>query len=821
MMPMAVRREWIPLPRISLALPHALALVVCALTLLLAVAVADDYGVWIDTYNLRTIGRATLGYFAGEGGLNQVQPPTDRLYGPALEVPLGLLEQLLFPDVERGVFLMRYLLTHFLFVGAGFAAYLLAWRLFGSRWLALFALALFLLHPRIYAQSFFNAKDVPFLSLLMICLWLAHRAFGASSSSGNGAVGNSAAGAFALCGVVAGLATSLRVAGLVFVALVFFMRMGDAIGADNWRQRRRVAASGLLFVLATVATYYLAMPYLWADPLQRLREIVAVQSAFPHDPLQLFQGEILFASELPRSYLPVWFGMTTPPLALLLGVVGFGALVWRVVGELSRPSGASRILLRNSSLRFGLLVAGCFVVPVLVAIVLRPTLYNGWRHFYFLWAPFALLATSGLKTLLGWLPRAQVLLPARVPATALVGGLAAFGLGAIAYEMARLHPHQHLYFNLLAGTSSTAVPLRQRFHLTDEFGRKQGYAHILEELADPDQHANAVFNIRKHPPDVQGSSQRSKLKDGRRPTRDLELFHRRDQQRFKFDPNADPDLYVSQRDYYPQSYDPLGAPFPPVLYERELYGQVIAQVTTPDLRRVDEETADTYRALYRQVTTGEPVLSGDIDIYRGDGAITWVKAPCAPGDLHDAMNMTAVPLDPGQDRHTRLADGVRVGDACLWQAPLPDYPFAKMIFPNIGVLATDAHLEERRRRYAKLSAKTPAARSTFDLHLQEGTLAYLKTPCVQADTEAPFFVHVRPVHRRDLPSSRWRHGFDTLDFRFGGFDPHWHYASGDIFDGVCMATLDLPDYAIASVATGQYARGGASLWRVEIAVADG
>ena len=817
---------------------HAGALVVCGLALLLAVAVADDYGVWIDTANQRTIGKATLRYLAGESGLNQLQHPWDRLYGPVLEVPLALLEQTFWPRQGRGLYLTRYLLTHLLFVVAGYAGYLLAYRLFGSRLLALFALLLFLLHPRIYAQSFFNSKDVPFLSLFMICLWLAHRAFGARALQvrastallpRSGSVASPVASSLCgvLCGVVAGLATNVRIAGLVFVALIFFMRMGDAIGADNWHERWRIVAGGLLFALTAAVTFYVTMPYLWADPLGRFMEIATVFSAFTHDPLQLFEGELVYGSALPWSYLPVWFGITTPPLALILGAVGFGALTWRAVAGLSSP-GASKIPLRNSSLRFELLVAACFVVPVLVAIVLKPTLYNGWRHFYFLWAPFTLLATAGLKALIGWLRLV------RVPAT-LVGGLAALGLGATAYEMARLHPHQHLYFsdfsnfNRLTNRPSTAAPLRQRYWLTDEFGSKQGLAHILEELA-PDEPVDektpeVVFNIRRHaspfPPSLHSppskkSARRSNVKVGGPPTGGLELSSQRDRRRFKFDPNADPDFYVSQRSYYPEPHDPLDAPFPPVLYERKLYGQVIAQVTTPDLRRVDEHTANTYRTLYRNVTAEAPAFGGAVDIYRGDNAITWVKAPCAPGDLHDAMDMIIVPLDAAQDRHTRRADGVRVGDACLWQAPLPDTPFAKVLFPHIGALATDVHIEERRHRYARLAATPPTARSTFDVYLQDGSLFYLKTPCVQEDTEASFFVHVRPTHLNDIPGRRRRHGFDTLDFRFGGFDLHWHYASGDIFDGVCLAELELPEYAFASIATGQYAPGGDGLWRVEI-----
>ena len=61
---------------------------------------------------------------------------------------------------------------------------MLAYRLFGSRLVALFAMLLFLLHPRLYAHSFFNTKDLPFLSMFAIALYLIHR--GVSAGYGLG-----------------------------------------------------------------------------------------------------------------------------------------------------------------------------------------------------------------------------------------------------------------------------------------------------------------------------------------------------------------------------------------------------------------------------------------------------------------------------------------------------------------------------------------------------------------------------------------------------------------------------------------------------------
>ena len=774
---------------------HFPALAACTLVFLLGIAAADDYGVLRDTYDQRAMGEATLRHLAGEGGLNLLRVPSTRLYGPIFEAPLALVERILGRDDSRSLYLVRYLLTHLFFLVSGFTGYLLAWRLFGSRWLALFALALFLLHPRIYAQSFFNSKDIPFLAMFMICLWLTHRAFGSSSPSGTGSSGN---GAFALCGIAAGLLTNLRIMGLAFVALVVFMRLCDVVTGSPG-ERRGAIASCTLFALAAAAAYYATMPYLWADPVGRFVEVATVLPA--NNLTHLFVGKLAQASEVPPSHLPVWFGVTTPPLALLFGSVGLAALVWRVA---ARP----KACWGNTPLRFELLVAACVVLPMLAAIAMRPPLYGSWRHFYFLWAPFALLATSGLKAPCNALRRYA---RPRVP-TVVVACLATIVVAANAYEMVRLHPHQFLYLNALAKRAGTTVAPDHRFRIGPVTSEERGYAHILEELAIHEADPDAVFNIRWRTPNRK--QRRTTPLGVGMDYGNMELLSERDRQRFVYDPNADIDFYVVDM----SASD--GQIFPPLLYERRIYGQPIVRVATPDLSRVDEATANVYRALYREVTSGAPALSGlsgDIDVYRDETTISWVRRPCPPGGVNHRMTMSVVLLDSNRDRtHAGFAHGVRVGDACLWRTPLPARPIAKIIFPYMGALASDAHIEERRRQHRALSAMPPAARSTFDVYLDDGTLIYVKTPCVQEDTQAPFFVHVRPVHAGDLHRSRRPHGFDTLDFRFGGLDPHWNYAVSDIFDDVCMATLELPDYPIASVATGQYVPGSASLWNVEV-----
>ncbi len=103
------------------------------------------------------------------------------------------------------------------------------------------------------------------------------------------------------------------------------------------------------------------------------------------------------------------------------------------------------------------------------------------------------------------------------------------------------------------------------------------------------------------------------------------------------------------------------------------------------------------------------------------------------------------------------------------------------------------------RNLSSATSGEPVARGVFDIYLGEGSLIFVKEPCARADTEAMFFVHLDPVDPNDLPSHRKQYGFDNLDFAFRN---HRLRTKG----GVCVARRELPvpDYAIATIRTGQF-----------------
>ena len=118
--------------------------------------------------------------------------------------------------------------------------------------------------------------------------------------------------------------------------------------------------------------------------------------------------------------------------------------------------------------------------------------------------------------------------------------------------------------------------------------------------------------------------------------------------------------------------------------------------------------------------------------------------------------------------------------------------------------------EEKGRWLA--TAGEPAARSVFDIYLGEGSLSFVKEPCARADTEAMFFLHLIPADVDDLPEERKQYGFGGFNFDFGNYPL--------IKRGFCVATRELPDYAIATIRTGQFIGEGKNIWEVSFDVVE-
>lgn len=429
------------------------ALIVLAVFAAVGVSVLGDYGVTYDDPYQRSLGEQAIDYALGVGEELGGEGSHNVYYGVAFEALLVAVERALGLEDTRSVQLSRQLSIHLTFLAGGFCLYLLVRRMFGDRILAFLVMLMFLLHPRLYAHSFFNSKDIPFLSLFTACLLLLHRAFAKNS-----------VGAFLLCGAGVGLLANVRMTGAILVPVILAMRACDFACASDPGERKRVLTTAGAFTLAGAGVLYATFPTLWANPF-RIFEGLAVLSRHPTHVFSLLLGEGVRWPDIPAYYIPVWVSVTTPPAVLVLALIGAACAI---AAAASRPGDA----FRNGPTRFEVLAVACLAAPIAAVILLNSNIYNGWRHVYFLYAPLCLLAAVGLRRLASlsgvvWMRRGVLF-------------AVVVSLGFTAVETVRIHPWQMVYFNSLVDRT-TPERLRTRFDM-EYWGTP--YAAALKCLLD-------------------------------------------------------------------------------------------------------------------------------------------------------------------------------------------------------------------------------------------------------------------------------------------------------------------------------------------------
>ena len=782
----------------------AQALALCALFAIAGLAVVDDYGIAGDETVQHRIALANANYvITGDTDGLGLYYRDFRYFGVAFEMPLLLAERALGLQDSRHIYLMRHLITHLFFIMGGFVCAMLAYRMLGSRWIALIAMLLFLLHPRLYAHSFFNTKDIPFAALLLIALYLAHRAFR-----------KDAIGAFLLCGMVVGLAINLRPFALMLLPMMLAMRALDLWQASGRAERNRILESAGIFTAAALAITYIAHPYYWENPLRFIETIQAVSQHRESSSIEnLFMGETYWSNAVPWNYIPVWFAITAPPVALPLGALGAAAVCWQGI---SRPLAS----LLAGETRFRILLLGCFVTPVAVVIILQSNIYNDWRYMYFLWGPFCLLAAVGLHMIANsnvWQGRWEVgaQLPGWVcggaPRQALAYGVVGVGLITTLTAMAALHPYEHLYFNALVDTKTPGA-LGKRYDMDYwHVARRQSLESLLARY--PDDTLRVWI-----------------------PKKAALILPQSDRDRIVITHSPDADFYLSSRYYYRRD-----TPEPPMLHSSEAYGGAIAFILAPN----SDAYRDYYRAEYDDVEANGTLLARSaFDIYIHNGALHYIKEDCALlwTNASSVVFLHIFPADPAdlstdsRERgfenldflfgsesfftHTAFLDG-----KCITQRPLPDYPITRVRTGQNAQNAAAGGVDEWRvdvNMVAHAAAQAiydgitagdygqPVAQSDFDVYLRGNGLAYVKEPCGSGDADARFFLHIFPVDPADLPADGREHGFANLDFQFAD-----HGADSL---GKCVAERDLPGYAIERIRTGQFASGEGQLWNAEFPV---
>ncbi len=313
----------------------------------------------------------------------------------------------------------------------------LTWRIArraGGPLAGLIALILLAACPLYYGHMFMNAKDAPFAVAMAVLLLALVRTIEEYPLPSRATV--------VLLGLGLGLAIGSRILGVIacFYALAAYaLLVAEDARARGLRPAAMRLANFLWLLLPAAALGYLIMGLLWPwailAPLNPLRAIGYFANFFETPWKEMYEGALVSVPDMPASYVPRLFALKLPEIMLALGLAGMaGAFIAAARRELPPAQRATLLLLALAA-----------ALPVAIAMITRPALYNGVRHFVFVVPPFAVLGgVAGAWALarLRSLGRTPFIAGAAMVAAALALPLS---------DMVRLHPYQYTHFNWLAG----------------------------------------------------------------------------------------------------------------------------------------------------------------------------------------------------------------------------------------------------------------------------------------------------------------------------------------------------------------------------------
>ena len=420
----------------------ALAIGTLVLVAVIAAFTFRDYGLGWDDYTHSQYGSLLVSlYKSGFADQRALSFVNLYMYGGGFD----LLATLAAKIVPFGLFETRRM------VGAavGIVGLFVTWRLgrrLGGPLAGLIALLLLAACPLYYGHMFMNAKDAPFAVTMAIALLGIVRAFEEYPHATPPTI--------ALCAIGIGLAIGSRVMGgfaLINALVPLLLILALRSRASGLKPALGECGSFLVPFIPGAILAYLIMGLVWpwsvVSPLNPFRAVEYFSNFFEKPWRELFDGQLILVPDMPRSYVPTLAALTLPELMLVLGLCGtVGAIVAMVRGEPGRPGA---IVGRRAALLAVVLAA---VFPVLVAVAVRPAMYNGIRHFVFLTPSFAILggiAAAGIARRLWLHGRAAV----AAGAVVVIAGLA-----SPVIDMVQLHPYEYTHFNHIAGGVAGARP---------------------------------------------------------------------------------------------------------------------------------------------------------------------------------------------------------------------------------------------------------------------------------------------------------------------------------------------------------------------------
>jgi hypothetical protein len=411
-----------------------LAKLIFAVVGLLIILTFRDYGITWDEELQSQYGQAVVDYYASLFKDHRFQQIFNLyLYGGMFDGVASVIDGF----TPFSVYETRHLVNAFFGLLGLWGTYRIG-KFLGGGFGGLVALTLLILTPMYYGHMFNNPKDIPFAAGILWSIYYMAKLYEQGAHCQRSTI--------IKLGIIYGLTLGVRVGGVMLFAFWLVPWGWDACrifwserNFKSFRQAFQISLRRAIFIILPVfilsfGVMLICWPWAQQDPIVNPLRALSEFSNFPQDVEVLLDGTVYRSTQLPWTYVPLYFSVQLPELILfLLALTPFFA--FSILKNL--------LLSRRQILTVIVMMAS---IPILYAVLRHPALYDAVRHFLFA-VPLACIVSA--------LTLQAILRKLELKNTHLATLVAVLILGTFicsqAFIMCRLQPYEYIFINHFAG----------------------------------------------------------------------------------------------------------------------------------------------------------------------------------------------------------------------------------------------------------------------------------------------------------------------------------------------------------------------------------
>jgi hypothetical protein len=259
--------------------------------------------------------------FNNDNGYQQLLNYKDKYHGIGFHYfsqPIQLLTHSIIGKInhvnlEYAYYISRHLAVFLIFSISGIFFYLLSLKISNNKNFSLITTTIFFLYPYLFGHAQINGKDIPFLSVWLICTYYLFIIVDSLYNDEKIIIRN-----VILISFFTAFLISIRITGILILLeyLIAILILINLRNLNFFKFFAKNIFSLTNFMIWFILFVYVLNPIFWFEPLELFKSI-SWMGKYYHDICTLTLGECMRAQNLPPSYYFIWLFFKLPIMVLL------------------------------------------------------------------------------------------------------------------------------------------------------------------------------------------------------------------------------------------------------------------------------------------------------------------------------------------------------------------------------------------------------------------------------------------------------------------------------------------------------------------------